>query len=263
MNTPTTTKRHPIGAAHLQRGGTAIGLIVGVLVGLVAALGVAVYVTKVPVPFVNKGSGRGAEHDAAESKKNKDWDPNAPLYGKVPAKPAAVASGPIGEATAVPAKAPAVAAPGAATGIVAPAQSASAATAKPTDSKVTESKVTESKGATSVAAKPDAAKTPAKAAASDPIADFAKPKGKAGAEAADPFVHFVQIGAYRTENDAEAQRAKAALAGLEAKVTEREVSGRTVYRVRVGPLDRKDDAQKAKERLEAAGLEAQIVSINR
>lgn len=38
-----------------QTGGTIIGFIFGVLVGLGAALVVAVYVTKVPVPFLNKG----------------------------------------------------------------------------------------------------------------------------------------------------------------------------------------------------------------
>jgi len=46
---------------------------------------VAIYVTKVPIPFLNKGLSRNAEQDAAEQKKNKDWDPNAPLYGKSPA----------------------------------------------------------------------------------------------------------------------------------------------------------------------------------
>jgi cell division protein FtsN len=71
-----------------QRGGTLLGFIIGVVVGLAAALAVAVYVTKVPVPFMNKGQSRSAEQDAAEAKKNKDWDPNAPLYGKNPAKAA-------------------------------------------------------------------------------------------------------------------------------------------------------------------------------
>ena len=70
-----------------QRGGTLVGFVVGVLVGLGSALAVAVYVTKVPVPFLNKGESRTVDQDAAESKKNKDWDPNAPLYGKNPAKP--------------------------------------------------------------------------------------------------------------------------------------------------------------------------------
>jgi hypothetical protein len=37
-----------------QRGNTFIGLIIGIVIGLGAALGIAVYVTKVPIPFVSK-----------------------------------------------------------------------------------------------------------------------------------------------------------------------------------------------------------------
>jgi cell division protein FtsN len=67
-----------------QRGNTFVGFILGLVVGLAIALVVAIYVTKVPIPFLNKGLSRNAEQDAAEEKKNKDWDPNAPLYGKNP-----------------------------------------------------------------------------------------------------------------------------------------------------------------------------------
>ncbi len=72
-----------------QRGGTMLGLVVGVLFGLGVALAVAVYITKVPVSFANKGQVHSPEHDAAEAKKNKDWNPNVQLYGKNPAKPVA------------------------------------------------------------------------------------------------------------------------------------------------------------------------------
>ena len=65
---------------HLQRGSVIVGIIIGVVLGLAAALAVAVYVTKVPVPFLNKGGGRTPEQDAAESRKNQNWDPNAPLH---------------------------------------------------------------------------------------------------------------------------------------------------------------------------------------
>ena len=68
-----------------QRGNTFVGFILGLVVGLSLALVVAIYVTKVPIPFLDKGLSRSAEEDAAEEKKNKDWDPNAPLYGKNPA----------------------------------------------------------------------------------------------------------------------------------------------------------------------------------
>lgn len=71
-----------------QRGGFLGGLIVGLLIGLAVALGVALYVTKVPVPFLDKVPQRTAEQDIAEREKNKNWEPNAPLAGKNPARPA-------------------------------------------------------------------------------------------------------------------------------------------------------------------------------
>lgn len=73
-----------------QRGSFLAGLIVGLLVGLALALGVALYVTKVPVPFLDKVPQRTAEQDSAEREKNKNWEPNAPLAGKNPARPAPV-----------------------------------------------------------------------------------------------------------------------------------------------------------------------------
>jgi len=190
-----------------QRGGTILGFIIGVVVGLGAALAVAVYVTKVPVPFLNKGANRGAEQDAAEAKKNKDWDPNAPLYGKNPAKPAAT----------VPAAAAS-----------APTQPAAKAETKP-------------------------------AVTADPLGDLAKAKSTA----ADPFSYFVQAGAFRTAEDAEGQRAKLSLAGVEAKVSEREQSGRVVFRVRVGPFDKRDEAERTKDKLDRAGYETALVRVQR
>ena len=199
-----------------QRGGTVIGFIMGVVVGLGAALAVAVYVTKVPIPFVNKGQSRSAEQDVTETKKNKDWDPNAPLYGKNPAKPAApavAASTPRSAAEAGPAAAP-----------------AAKAELKP-------------------------------AVTADPLGDLAK--ARAAGAVAEPFAYFVQVGAFRTAEDAESQRAKLSLTGVEAKVTEREQSGRAVFRVRVGPFDKKDDADRIKERLEGSGMETALVRVQR
>lgn len=217
-----------------QRGGTILGFIIGVVFGLAAALAVAVYVTKVPVPFINKGQTRTADQDAAEAKKNKDWDPNAPLYGKNPAKPAVAAA----------ASAPSTPASGTATG------------SKPDTAKVESAKAE--------SAKPEAAgtKPEAKPAVSaDPLGDLAR--AKSSGSAAEPFVYFVQVGAFRTPEDAETQRAKLSLSGVEARVTEREQSGRAVFRVRVGPFDRKEDADKTKEKLDAAGMETAMVRVQR
>ena len=193
-----------------QRGGTILGLIIGVVIGLGVALIVALYVTKTPVPFLNKGQNRTPDQDAAEEKRNKDWDPNAPLKAKpvVPKPPATT-------------------------------------TAKPT-------------------APTPAVKTPPKTDAkpsADPLGDLAK--AKAGATAADPFAYFIQVGAFRTPEDAETQRAKLSLTGVEAKVTEREQAGRMIYRVRVGPYEKKEDAEKIKTQLEAAGQETALVRVQR
>ena len=208
----------------LQRGNLILGLIIGVVIGLAAALAVAVYVTKVPVPFMNKGQNRTADQDAAEARKNKDWDPNAPLYGKNPARPAPAASGVLTAPPVAAASAP--------------------------------------KGAASA---PKAAENKPAVTGGDPLGDMARAKAAAApapapaAAGADPFLYFIQAGAFRTSEDAEAQRAKLSLIGLEAKVTEREQSGRTVYRVRIGPFERKEEADKQKERLEAGGVEAALV----
>ena len=209
---------------NTQKGGTLLGLIIGALVGLGAALAVAVYITKVPVPFMNKGQSRSPDHDAAEARKNRDWNPNAPMYGKNPAKPSAAAGGPVLDAT--------------------PPKTAASSPASP-------------------------ATTAAKAApaSADPLGDLAKARlatpPAATSSGVDPFNYFVQVGAFRTPEDAEQQRAKISLMGLEAKVTEREQSGRTVFRVRLGPFDRKDDAEKAKERLDGSGVETALVRVQR
>ena len=215
-----------------QKGGTVLGIVVGVLVGLGAALAVAVYVTKVPVPFMNKNASRGTgtEQDAAEAQKNKNWDPNAPLYGKNPAKPNPAASGAVGSV------------PDAATNTAAVA-------AKP--------------GSTASAA---AGKSAAKPSSTDPLGDLAKAKTTATgstAATADPFTYLVQAGAFRTPEDAEGQRAKLGMMGMDAKITEREQSGRTVYRVRVGPFNNKDDADKAKEKLDGGGFDTALVRVQR
>ncbi|WP_189690554.1 SPOR domain-containing protein, partial [Pseudorhodoferax aquiterrae] len=85
----------------------------------------------------------------------------------------------------------------------------------------------------------------------------------APAAAADPFDYFVQAGAFRTADDAEAQRARLAMMGLEARVTEREQAGRTVYRVRLGPYRSREDAERTKARLDSTGADSALVRVQR
>lgn len=80
---------------------------------------------------------------------------------------------------------------------------------------------------------------------------------------ADALSYYVQAGAFGRAEDAEAQRAKLAISGWAAKVTEREQSGRTVYRVRLGPFDRREEAAQAKDKLESAGVESALVQVQK
>ena len=229
----TEIQKHYQGA---QRGGFAVGLIVGLLIGLALALGVALYVTKVPVPFVNKVPQRTAGQDAAEAEKNKNWDPNSPLYGKNPARPSAVASGSV-TAPAPPAVAT-VPADGAARA------SAAQSTRDP---------------AAILADRPAAAPVPKVATAAPTAAPLAAP----AASGPDPFMYFVQAGAYSRTEEADQQKARLAMLGMEGKVSEREQAGRTVYRVRLGPFSQKADADAAKDKLAASGVETQLVRVQR
>jgi cell division protein FtsN len=209
-----------------QRGGFAIGLIVGLLLGLALALGVALYVTKAPVPFVNKVPQRTAEQDAAEAEKNKNWDPNAPLQGKNAAKASAGSGDTSSPAAPSLGRAPT------------PAEAAPAIPPAP-------------------AAR---ASAPALGAAGrTPAASSAVSTNRGG----EPFNYFVQAGAYARQEDAEQQRARLAMLGFEAKLTEREQAGRTVYRVRLGPFSRKGDAETTKDKLGDAGVDSALVQVQK
>ena len=213
-----------------QRGGTVLGFVAGLVVGLGVALAVAVYVTKVPIPFVNKIGSHSAEKDATEVQKNKDWDPNTPLYGKNPAKAA-------GPAETVLAPTVSVSAPA---NVATPAAALASAAAR---------------------IKPELKP----AVTADPLGELAKERvaAKEAAPTAEPFNYFVQVGAFRTAEDAESQRAKLSLAGIETKTSEREQAGRTVYRVRTGPYDNRAEADKAKAKLDGMGVDTALVRVQR
>lgn len=213
-----------------QRGGFFMGMIVGLLAGLAVALGVALYVTKVPVPFVDKVPQHTAQQDAAEAERNKSWNPNAALGSKAPVRPPPTAA-------------------------ETPAAKADARPEGKTEAKA------ETRDETREAPKEEPLVAKAEPAAPKSAASAASAARSAGP---DPFLYFVQVGAFAQSGDAEQQRARVGLTGLTAKVTEREQSGRTVYRVRVGPLDSRDAAEKVKEQVVSAGLsEATLVRVPR
>ena len=115
------------------------------------------------------------------------------------------------------------------------------------------------------AAPADGARKEVKPAVSaDPLGDLAKSRSGAGGDAsAEPFQYFVQVGAYRSQGEADSQKARMALIGLDAKVSEREQAGRTVYRVRLGPFDDKASAERVRTKLESAHVDNTIVRMQR
>ncbi|MCZ2498962.1 sporulation protein [Xylophilus sp. Kf1] len=240
-----------------QFGGTFLGIVIGVVVGLGAALAVAVYVTKVPIPFMNRNGSRGAEQDALEAQKNRDWDPNSVL-GKRAAggKPADTGTAPAGAASGVampqaprpdPTIPAAPAAPAAGT-----ASSAAAPATVPRASSGSSDPLGDLARARSAAAPATTASASGTSAAAN-----------AAANAAENFDYLIQAGAFRTEADAESQRARLAIMGWEARVSEREQAGRTVYRVRIGPFTRRDDAERLKDKLDGSGMDSTLVRVQR
>ncbi len=212
---------------HPQRGGTFLGFIIGLVLGLGVALAVAIYVTKVPTPFSNKNQPRTNDQDEQETEKNKDWNPNGVLQPKAPAE--------------VPASPDA---PKAATSPSGTAANMGTAEAPKTE--------------------------PRPAVTADPLGDLAKAKSGLSTPAAsnanasaDPFDYVIQVGAYRTSNEADTQKAKLAMMGLDAKVSERDQAGRTVFRVRLGPFPDKAAAEKIRTRLEGNGIDNTLVRVQR
>ena len=89
------------------------------------------------------------------------------------------------------------------------------------------------------------------------------PQARSTGTAADPFVYFVQAGAFSRTEEAEQQKARLALMGHGARITEREQAGRVVYRVRIGPFPTRDEADATQVKLQGAGVESQIVRVEK
>ncbi len=82
-------------------------------------------------------------------------------------------------------------------------------------------------------------------------------------QASEPFEYFVQAGAFRTHDEADTQKAKLAMGGFDAQVSEREQSGKSVFRVRLGPLVSKDDAEKLQQKLVSQKVESVIIRVQK
>ncbi|AXF21880.1 cell division protein [Burkholderia pyrrocinia] len=277
-----------------QAGGTFLGIVLGLIVGLAIAVVVALYITRSPSPFVSKVAPPPADNGASQPQQ---FDPNRALQGKTPGQPVPQAAQPAPPNTA-PGQAAnqtqggllpepqIVEVPPSANG-------SSGSNSTGSSNGTTASNNASSGNGVAVAPKP-ADNTPPKKtqpqqqAGEDDLARFAaqkqaqqaaaqkqqqlaantpKPTSSATAAAAakPPTAsdantgYFLQVGAYKTEGDAEQQRARLGFQGFESKVSKRDVSGVTYFRVRVGPFSKFEDMNSARQRLSDAGVDTAVI----
>jgi cell division protein FtsN len=226
----TAFRNRSIGSFTRRRGSTLTGLIIGLILGLGIAVAVALTITKGASPFTDKTVKSGRPADPAPGQAQ---DPNKPMYANRDA--ARQANKEITEKAATRTDG-------------APA----AADTRPADADPLGQAIAAMKDGAPAKAdhKPDtrvasAAPTPATAAA-------------AGAATGD-YVYYLQAGAFRDVSDAEAARAKLALLGFEAAISDRTSDSGVLHRVRIGPYNQVEAMNKARAKLLDSGVDVAIV----
>ena len=81
----------------------------------------------------------------------------------------------------------------------------------------------------------------------------------APAQPDDKFIYYLQAGAFRDMADAEGIRAKLALQGVEAGISERPSETGTLYRVRVGPFGQLEAMNRVRSKLADSGMDVAVV----
>jgi len=91
-------------------------------------------------------------------------------------------------------------------------------------------------------------------------APHAAPAAQAPAAAGgDGYVYYLQAGAFREMSDAEGARAKLALLGFEASISDRTSDSGVLHRVRMGPYNQVEAMNKARAKLIDSGVDVAIV----
>jgi cell division protein FtsN len=234
-----------IRAVARQRGSTLTGLIIGLIVGLGIAVAVALTITKGASPFTEKTAKAGRPADPAPGQA---MDPNKPMYAnreavreankEVTEKAAARSARPAEPAAPVVPAAPAVS----------PAPAAPAASADPLGQAI----------ASMEARHPSAPARDSRPVAA-PASAPAPAAASAAAASAGEYVYFLQAGAFRNMPDAEATRAKLALLGFEAAISDSTRDSGVLHHVRLGPYNQVESMNKARAKLLDNGVDVAIV----
>ncbi len=206
-----------------QQGNTLTGLIIGLIVGLAIAVAVALAITKGATPFTDKSGKLGK---MAEPTPGQVSDPNKPLYSSKDAAREANK-----QFTEKPKAAEAD-----------PLAQVIAGLKDPADLKAEGKKPVAPTAIADVPAPHELARVVTANAAPD-----------------DKVVYFLQAGAFREMSDAENTRAKLALLGFEATISDRNSDAGVLHRVRVGPYNQVEAMNKARAKLIDSGIDVAIV----
>lgn len=221
-----------------RRGGAWFGLVLGMVLGVAAAVAVALFVTKVPMPFKDKAS-RSTPATLLPDVANAP-DPNIALYGKD--GPAGTRSSALGGSASNP--------PG----------EAPNADGKP-ENPLSDAIGQIIAGLDKPPASPPPA-TPAQPAAKVPAPlpppAAAKPAGEKPAPGTQT-TYYLQTGAFRSKDEAQAMLARVVLLGLPVRVETAESNGAPINRVRVGPFKGIDQMNRARSKLGDQKIESAVV----
>ncbi|QBE63090.1 SPOR domain-containing protein [Pseudoduganella lutea] len=210
-----------------QQGSTLVGIIIGLVIGLVIAVIVALVITKGQSPFTE----RTARANKPAESSGQIADPNKPMYGNREA--ARSANRDFEREQKQPQAAPAP------TPAADPLQAVVDRIQNGGEPKA---------GTPASPVPPNTAAPPTQSAAPAP-----SPAGE------DKWVYYLQAGAYRETADAEAVRAKLALLGFEASVTDRTTDSGVLHRVRVGPFTQVEAMNKVRGKLSENGVDVAVV----
>ncbi|MCE3605976.1 SPOR domain-containing protein [Massilia sp. P8910] len=212
-----------------QQGNTLTGIVIGLIVGLVIAVAVALAITKGATPFTDKTgkAGKMGEPTAGQAA-----DPNKPLYGNKEAARAANKQ------------------------ITDKPKAATPAEADPLGAAIANMKEKPEKPEKPAPA-PATAPAPPQVAAHAPAQNV--PPSAPAEAAEEKITYYLQAGAFREVADAENTRAKLALLGFEAVISERANDSGVLHRVRIGPYGQVEAMNKARAKLVDAGIDVAIV----
>jgi cell division protein FtsN len=87
----------------------------------------------------------------------------------------------------------------------------------------------------------------------------APPAAAQPAAGGDGYIYYLQAGAFRDIADAESAKAKLALLGFEASISDRTSDSGVLHRVRMGPYNQVEAMNKARAKLQDSGVDVAIV----